>query len=261
MGSGHTKYTTYTLETIVTLELESSEDLKIATLKATLVNLTGREGSFTAADLMQEYFNRLLEAIVEKKGVDYSEDFIRLVISPNLHHFARIKIDMRTGVGLSKRSGRHTEPHTNPEVKKLLQVYKTHELHKRRPGRVYQDIHKDQFNAGIIKLDSKLPAWISETLRGRDLLWKARNPNEASTEPGPPPSQGDTATPLEDDDSEADLRLTPSTLGFTQVVDGELVIHVTTPDDFSLNSDVTHSFDFNISDGELSDDELPSIFD
>ncbi|TEB26688.1 hypothetical protein FA13DRAFT_1691951 [Coprinellus micaceus] len=258
-GSGHSKYTTYTLETVVSLELESSEELKLATLKATLVNLTGRAGSFTAADLMQEYFNRLLEAIVEKKGVNYSEDFIRLVISPNLHHFARIKIDMRTGVGLSKRSGRHTEPHANPEIKKLLEVYQTHELHKRRPGRVYEGVHKDQFNAGIIKLDSKLPAWISETVRSRDLLWKARNIGDASALPGPPLTPADIPT---DDANSPEEHLIPSTLGFSQIIDGELVIHVTTPDDFSLDSDLAHSFDMDVSDLlDESDDELPSIFD
>jgi len=70
---------TYLLEVVCRLELESSPALREAVLRTTLVNLSGREGSFTAADLMQEYFNQLLEAIVEKKGVEYDDFFIRHV--------------------------------------------------------------------------------------------------------------------------------------------------------------------------------------
>jgi hypothetical protein len=76
----------------------------------TLVNLTGHAGSFSAADLMQEFFNRLLEAIVEKKGVEYGDTFIRQVISQKLHHFAQIKLDLRVEVGLSQRSGCPSQP-------------------------------------------------------------------------------------------------------------------------------------------------------
>ena len=117
------------MEFICRLELESSRELREAVLKATLVNLSGRPGAFTPADVMQEFFNRLLEAIVEKKGVEYGDTFIRDVISRNLHHFARIKMDLREGVELSKRSARHSVPHVNPEIRTLLQVYKDCELH------------------------------------------------------------------------------------------------------------------------------------
>jgi hypothetical protein len=70
-GSSHSKYTNYLLKTMCNLELESGPALQEAILKSTVVSLSGKPGSFTAADLMQEYFNRLLEAIVEKKGVEY----------------------------------------------------------------------------------------------------------------------------------------------------------------------------------------------
>ena len=76
------------LEFICRLELESSQELRDAVLKATLVNISGRAGAFTPADVMQEFFNRLLKVIVEKKGVEYGDTFIRDVISRNLHHFA-----------------------------------------------------------------------------------------------------------------------------------------------------------------------------
>jgi hypothetical protein len=151
-GSSHTKYSSYLLEMICRLELESSQALCETTLRTTLVNLTGHAGSFTGADLMQEYFNRLLEAIVEKKGVEYGDTFIREVVSWNLHHFARIKLDLHIGVGLSPRSGRHSVPHLNPEIKVLLETYKSSELHLHRSGRVYVDADKDQFQAGIDKL-------------------------------------------------------------------------------------------------------------
>ncbi|TEB27689.1 hypothetical protein FA13DRAFT_1712405 [Coprinellus micaceus] len=72
-GSSHPKYTNYLLEFTCSIELESSKELRNTILRATLINLSGREGCFSAADLMQEYFNRLLEAIVEKKGVEYGE--------------------------------------------------------------------------------------------------------------------------------------------------------------------------------------------
>jgi len=70
-GSSHSKYVTYLLETITTLELEVSPELREATLHSMLVNMNGHLGSFCALDFMQEYFNRLLEAIVQRKGVDY----------------------------------------------------------------------------------------------------------------------------------------------------------------------------------------------
>ena len=75
-GSSHSNYTGYLLEMIVKLELESSPELKQALLRLSLVNLTGKEGHFSAGDFIQEYFNRLLEAVVQKKGVEYGDHFV-----------------------------------------------------------------------------------------------------------------------------------------------------------------------------------------
>ncbi|KAG5646480.1 hypothetical protein H0H81_008392 [Sphagnurus paluster] len=80
-GSSHSKYTNYLLETICNLEYESGPALCDAILKGMLVNLTGQEGAFSAADFIQEIFNCLLEAIVEKKGLEYGAKFIRNVFS------------------------------------------------------------------------------------------------------------------------------------------------------------------------------------
>jgi hypothetical protein len=154
-GSSHSKYTTYLLETVCNLELESSPALRNAILRSTLVNLTGLPGSFIAADIMQEYFNRLLEALAEKKGVEYGSTFLREVVSPNLHHFARIKLDLRDGIGLQKHSGRHATHHLKPEVHTLLKTYSSVELHFRRPERVINEDDKDDFARGMGSRDVK----------------------------------------------------------------------------------------------------------
>lgn len=168
---------------------------------------------------MQEFFNRLLEAIVEKKGVEYGDTFIRDIISRNLHHFARIKLELRVGVGLSKRSGRHAAPHVNPEVRTLLQVYHEHELHRRRPGRVFKDDNKDDFDKGISKLRAtKLKRWIHETTTTRGLLSKGlahQQPTESSIETEESSDSGS------DDEEEPETIHSP--LQFPEVVDGQLI--------------------------------------
>jgi hypothetical protein len=173
---------------------------------------------------MQEFFNRLLEAIVEKKGVEYGDTFIRQVISRNLHHFARIKLDLRVGVGLSQRSGRHSVPlaHLNPEVQILLETYRNSELHLRRPGRVYADVDKDHFQAGIVKLtDSKLKKWISETTTTRNLQSSTRSQPELLDDECPSGDEGE----LDELDLAPDLAvLAPELLVIGEVVDGEFIL-------------------------------------
>lgn len=166
---------------------------------------------------MQEFFNRLLEAIVEKKGVEYGDTFIRDVIARNLHHFARIKLELCVGVGLAKQSGRHAAPHVNPEVQTLLQVYHEHELHRRRPGCVFKDDDKDDFDKGISKLQStKLKRWIHETTTTRGLLLK----DVSLSQPA------DLGVSSDSDDSDSDDE-EPETicppLQFPEVVDGQLI--------------------------------------
>jgi len=79
-GSSHSKYTTYLLEFLTNFELESSRELRETTLNSMLVNLSGKAGSFAAGDIIQEFFNRLLEAIIERKGADFGDTFVRQVI-------------------------------------------------------------------------------------------------------------------------------------------------------------------------------------
>ncbi|KAH9924136.1 hypothetical protein B0H21DRAFT_826787 [Amylocystis lapponica] len=170
-GSSHTKYTAYLLETICNLELESSPELRNAILDSLLVNLSGKPGHFAAGDLIQEYFNHLLQAIVERKGTEYSTHFVRDVVSRNLHHMARLQDDLKEGVGLTARSGRHHDPHQRSELRKLTDKYKTNEVHLRRPGRqVGADARDvDDYRRGFKSLsEGKLQKWVKESvyLRG-----------------------------------------------------------------------------------------------
>jgi hypothetical protein len=218
-GSSHSEYTNYLLETICNLELESSKELQEAILKSTLINLSGCPGAFSAADIIQEFFNRSLEATIEWKGAEFGSDFIRRVVSPNLHHFAHIKLDLCEGVGLAKRSGKHTEPHLRPEVQILLETYQKCELHRRRPGRVYSEQDKDDFSRGMNKLQAgKLKKWAVDTTRHQDLGAKVQEGVNT-----PPQVPNDMMDVDEEDPMESEIYDQP-TLGFMEIVDRELVI-------------------------------------
>ncbi|KAI1787713.1 hypothetical protein LXA43DRAFT_863532, partial [Ganoderma leucocontextum] len=136
-GSPHSKYTTYLLEFIIATEYESSTELRESILRSLLVNLSGMPGHFSPIDLIQEYLNRLLQAIAERKGAEYNGRFLRNIVSRNLHHLARLSDDMKHGVGLAERSGRHTEPKHRAELRILLKAFQDEQLHYRRPGRSY----------------------------------------------------------------------------------------------------------------------------
>ncbi|KAJ4463460.1 hypothetical protein C8R41DRAFT_783824 [Lentinula lateritia] len=75
-GSLHSKYASYLLETITSLELELSCAFRDALLQTMVINLNGKTGRFSPCDLIQEYFNRLLEFIVERKGKEFDHVFI-----------------------------------------------------------------------------------------------------------------------------------------------------------------------------------------
>lgn len=164
---------------------------------------------------MQEYFNRLLEAIVEKKGIDYGDPFARNVISPNLGHFAQLKLNLRRGVGLARRSGRHTAPHEDPEIRKLLDSYRKHQLHMRRPGRAYNDKDRDDFTRGITKLESgRLQRWIQDTMSHR----------MATDGSGSPPCELGMDVDEQEDDVRDERFPGLDTLGVAEVVNGRLVV-------------------------------------
>src|SRR5882762_7556104 len=216
-GSSNPKYTTYLLEFLTNFELESSMELREGILNGMLVNLSGREGGFSAGDLIQEFFNRLLEAIVERKGTDFGATFIREVVSHNLHHMGQVKFDLWEGLGLSARSGHHTDPHTNPEVKTLLQQYARHELHSRRPGRTIYDDDVDDFANGWDQLTrGKLKKWVAETTRAHGMgLRTADVPLMVE--------EDDDDEGMEDDTG---ISAPAPSFGSSSIVDGRLVIEV-----------------------------------
>ncbi|KAJ7687941.1 hypothetical protein B0H17DRAFT_898529, partial [Mycena rosella] len=134
-GSTHTNYMGYLLEMIINLELESSPGLKEALLLCLLVNLTGLLGHFEEGDYVVEFFNRLLEDVVQHKNAQFDDNFIRNVVSRNLRHIAELKLAWRMGSGMKQKSKKHTDPHSDPEMQILLKTYRTEELHSRRLGR------------------------------------------------------------------------------------------------------------------------------
>ena len=243
-GSTHTKYVTYLLEFITNIELESSPELRHAILQSTLVNLTGRPGTFCPLDLLQEHLNRMLESVVQRKGVSYGDDWIRKVISRNLHHFGRIKKDLREGVNLAERRGTHHAPHTRPEVQILLNEYQNQELHLRCIGRrVGETDHSDSiddFRQGILNLGKgKLSTWIKETVSSRLMLRNQRPPN-LTTQASDLLPDGEDATTGEAE-YPTDTAAQPA-IGNMFVIDGELVID-TDIHGFDLDIDSTNNMD------------------
>ncbi|KAJ7799418.1 hypothetical protein B0H13DRAFT_2391021 [Mycena leptocephala] len=138
-GSTHTNYLNYILETIMSLELESSPGLKLALLRGLLWNLTGLPDHCEEGDFIVEFFNRLLEDVVEHKSAQFDDLFIRNIISRNLRHIAQLKVAWRTGAGMQKKANKHSDPHTKPEMHTLLKLYRDTELHSSRLGRQIDD--------------------------------------------------------------------------------------------------------------------------
>ena len=122
-GSGHSNYTSYLLEMICKIELESSPALQEAFLLSLLVNPTGEKGGFVPGNIFQEGLNRCIEPIVQRKDAEYGSWHIRHVWARNLKDIQELKLEFRSTVGLSKHSGRHKDPHKKPEFKTLLREY------------------------------------------------------------------------------------------------------------------------------------------
>ncbi len=205
-GSSHTKYMAYILEMVCDLELESGEELRLSILSNLLVNLSGRPGHFAAGDLMQEYFNRLLQAIVERKGTQYNTPFVRNIVSRNLHHMARLQDDIKASLGLESRPGTHPDPHQRPEIRILLEEYKATELHLRRPGRVIgkkgaDPRDTDDFRRGVLGLRSgKLSKWIKESIFLRSPRRSMYSTSNPAPQPMPTTISGEHS--LSDDDAD-----------------------------------------------------------
>lgn len=170
-GSSHSKYMQYYLEIITSLELESSAELRHGLLQMTLINITGHEGHWSAADFVQEYFNRLLEAVVQRKGADYGDKNVRDTWSRIIHHIARLKLSFLDSIGLKERSRRHTGANHSAESKILLAHYKDVNLHTFCSGRTYDsELYVCDYQKGTANLENgKLQKWVDKTERSRNV--------------------------------------------------------------------------------------------
>ncbi|TRM69621.1 hypothetical protein BD626DRAFT_474783 [Schizophyllum amplum] len=234
-GGSHSKYTDYVLEMIVRLE-EASPELKEEILRLSLVNLTGKPGAFSYGDLVQEYFNRLLDAVVRHKGVEYGDSFIRNVWSRNLHHVAQLKGEWLEGLGLKQRSAAHSDPSRQADMRTLLNVYRTHQLHTYRPHRIIVDDNLDRFSAGYQSLEKKkLASFLRRSLLRRGVAQKL--PSTAPTDVSPVPSnsqdgvtipggEGDTDADGDDADVDGEEHVggPDEDMVFAQVIDGHLFV-------------------------------------
>ncbi|KAI0353618.1 hypothetical protein OH77DRAFT_1406859 [Trametes cingulata] len=198
-GSGHTKYCTYLLEMLCIVELESSPALRDAFLKNWLVNPSGETGHAQEGDLLEEHLNLVLEEAIARKGAnEWDGTYIREVISPNVYHFLELRTSWGTGVGLAKRRGKHPEPHSRPEIRTLLEVYKETELHLFRAMRSYTSRPTVNLLAsGALNLEKKkLRKFVYETSHARISRQAPVARIQLSQDhSGPHPSSSHTAVP------------------------------------------------------------------
>lgn len=169
-GSMHNKYMKYLLEMLCDLELESSTELHELFLENWIINPSGQQGRFVAGDKFQEQLQDEMYEHIGRKDKGFDENYMRRVIAPNAYRFVLVKKSVTEGLGLEQHGGKHKDPHMKPEMIKLLQVYKTHQLHLFRQGRSYgKDIRKvDDLGRGVQALmGEKLSAWVQETTHAR----------------------------------------------------------------------------------------------
>ena len=225
-GSTHSKYTNYLLETITDLELECEGELRKALLATTLVNLSGKEGRWSARDFIQEYFNRLLEAVVQRKGVEYGDKFIRNVWSRNIHHIARLKLAWLDSVGLQRHSARHTGAKQDAEVRILLDHYKDTSLHCLHVGRTYDtEPFVDDYQRGIQQLHGgKLKKWVYKTTRSRGLRKMEVGMETSISLPEGSDAQADDDEEDSEDIQELSAGVTCEELRFSIVTDDNTLI-------------------------------------
>ena len=201
-----------------------------------MVNSRGIDGRWSAGNFIQEYFNRLLEAVVQQKDVEYGDCFICDTWSRNIHHIGRLKLKWLEGVGLTARSATHTGAHKSAEIKILLQVYKDTELHSFHQGRTMDsETFLNDFQWEILKLrGGKLQHWVGKTTRSCGLnqtlsqtsLAKNSNPPDDCptddidiTEEA---SDAELGTEADEPSLRADVARQP--LRFTSFIDRELVV-------------------------------------
>lgn len=111
-GSSHQNYMSYLLEVYRLLRHDASNDLRDSILNNWLRNLTGELGKWIEGDLLEEHYNRWLEDMIKRRrrGGNFDDQFYRQTISPNVHHFLRLKEEIESAFELERRAKAHT-PH------------------------------------------------------------------------------------------------------------------------------------------------------
>ncbi|KAJ7735335.1 hypothetical protein B0H16DRAFT_1256415, partial [Mycena metata] len=200
-GSSHSNYRGYLLETVMSLEYESSPGLKLALLRGLVWNLTGLPDHCEEGDFIVEFFNRLLEDIVQHKSAQFDDTFIRDIISRNLRHIALLKLAWRTGTSGKPPfpNFKHASPTEKPEVRTLYKLYTDVELHHRRRHRQIDDRDTDDFAKG-------------PSSGGGD--------GESDSETSTASSESESES---DEDSEDEGEINFATRGSTYMVNGELI--------------------------------------
>ncbi|KAJ6532184.1 hypothetical protein DFH09DRAFT_933468 [Mycena vulgaris] len=160
-GSSHQNYMAYLLEVYCLLRYEASSDLRNAILNNWLVAVREELGNWLPGDLQQEHYNRWLEDMVQKHGGEFDDKFYRQTISPNVHHFLRLKEEIETAFSLKRRGKTHTSPHLRDELQLLLTMFKEEEIHFFRAGRSMGHAAVNQFARGCRRLEeAKLGEWL-----------------------------------------------------------------------------------------------------
>ncbi|KAI0040280.1 hypothetical protein FA95DRAFT_1611919 [Auriscalpium vulgare] len=172
-GSSHTKYPTYLLEMICSLELESSAELREFFLDNWLVNMQGEAGKAIEGDLMIEHNNKILQGMVGRQDATWDGHYLRDIVSPNSFLFGTVKTAFTEGAGLQATRGRHPAPHTRPEFRTLSKIYREEGLHLFREGRSYNIRNRDvdNYEKGVAAMENgRLEKWIDDSTAGQLLL-------------------------------------------------------------------------------------------
>jgi hypothetical protein len=152
------------LEFYCLLRYEASEDLSDAIFNNLLLRIVAELGNCIPGDLLQEHYNKWLQAMSRRHGGEFDEPFFRQTVSPNVEHFLRFKEDIETAFNLKRRGKAHTSPHQRPELRLLLTMFKDEEVHKFRAGRSMGHAAVNQFARGVRQLDEgKLQDFIEST--------------------------------------------------------------------------------------------------